>query len=679
MKVSKMIVKEKSILGFGAVCLFITSNFLTPNFLALSQAADRPNVLFIAVDDLRPEMGCYGNTIIKTPNLDRIAARGMVFNRAYCQQAVCSPSRSSLMTGRRPDATKVWDLETHFRVALPDTITLPQHFKANGYHCSALSKVYHHGFEDGRSWNEPHWYPNGSSVDTDLEDWTKHIKSTHNVNVKDYTSDSNAVVTSEDVVSKGKKAKAGPSFQVSNKSDDELPDGATAAEAVKRIHELKSKSEPFFLAVGFLKPHLPFVAPKKYWDLYNPAQIPVPAIDHLPQGAPEFAGHTNGELHNYPGVPEGEPIPAEFAKQLRHGYYACISYTDAQIGRLLDALDKEGLRENTVIVLWGDHGWQLGDHGLWHKHTNFELATRAPLMISVPKQKTAGRQCSVPVEFVDIYPTLADVCGLPAPIGLDGASLKPFIEDPYLKNNRVAISQYPRGATKTSGTSVMGYSIRDPRWRLTVWRDRNGSNVAATELYDEQNDPNETVNVADKPENKSVIEALSKHLPPPGSSAEPVAPKVAKSNTEKPSEKKPEASQPSSVKASSAKPEAAKPEVAKPEVMKPEVMKSEVVKSEVVKPEVVKAKEMKREEVKPKESPSKSSKSKKEEKESHEAKERGEMFDRIDKSKAGKVTLEEYQSRQSDKKEAAKRFKKWDTNKNNFLSREEYIKQGSKK
>jgi len=538
------------------------------------------------------------------------------------------------MTGRRPDATKVWDLETHFRVALPDTITLPQHFKANGYHCSALSKVYHHGFEDGRSWNEPHWYPNGSAVDTDLVDWTKQIKSTHDVNVKEYTSDPNAVARSN-----GKKAKAGPSFKVSDKSDDELPDGATAAEAVKRIHELKSKPEPFFLAVGFLKPHLPFVAPKKYWDLYNPDQIPLPAIDHLPQGAPEFAGHTNGELHNYPGVPEGEPIPAEFAKELRHGYYACISYTDAQIGRLLDALEKEGLKDNTVIVLWGDHGWQLGDHGLWHKHTNFELATRAPLMISLPKQKTAGRQCSVPVEFVDIYPTLADVCGLPAPTGIDGSSLKPFIEDPYLKNNRVAISQYPRSSGKSGGTSVMGYSIRDPRWRLTVWRERNGSNIVATELYDEQNDRNETVNVADKPENKSVIDALSKYLPPVGSSAETVVPKIAKSSTAKTKEAKPEET----------KPQAVKPEAAKPD------------------------------EGKMKDSKLKSSNAKKESDSSKEVTNRGEMFDRIDKSKVGKVTLEEYQSRQSDKKEAAKRFKKWDLNKDDFLSRDEYIKQGSKK
>jgi len=529
------------------------------------------------------------------------------------------------MTGRRPDVTKVWDLETHFRVAIPDTVTLPQYFKANGYHCAALSKVYHRGFEDGRSWNEPHWYPNGSAVDTDQVDWTKQIKSKHDVSVEEYTSDPAAEARSN-----GKKAKAGPSFQVSSKQDDELPDGATAAEAVKRLHELKSKSEPFFLAVGFLKPHLPFVAPKKYWDLYNPDQIPLPAIDHLPQGAPEFAGHTNGELHNYPGVPKEDPIPAAFAKQLRHGYYACISYTDAQIGRLLDALEKEGLKDNTVIVLWGDHGWQLGDHGLWHKHTNFELATRAPLLISVPKQKTAGRQCSAPVEFVDIYPTLADVCGLPAPSGLDGTSLKPFIENPFISHNRIAISQYPRGASKASGTSLMGYSIRDPRWRLTVWRDRNGSNVAATELYDEQNDRNETVNVADKPENKAVIDSLSKYLPPIGSAAEV---KVEKTATVKSSETKEKAA------------------------------KSEMPLSSNAKGKASKSKKSKADDAKPKSNKGPSS-------------DRNAMFDKIDVNKAGKFTFDEYKARQSDAAAAADRFKRWDADKDGFLTREEYLKQG---
>ena len=480
-----------------------------------SFAADfKPNVLFIAVDDMRPELGCYGNKIIKSPNIDRLAARGTLFNHAYVSQAVCSPSRTAMLTGLRPDTTKVWDLETHFRVAQPDCITLPQHFKANGYWCSALSKIYHAGLEDGRSWNEPHWYPKGRAVDTDPVDWTKQIVTRHSVDKQEYAAKSQPdPVDNDKPGKKGKEGKGGPAFEVSAKPDDELPDGATAAEAVKRLHTLKQKGQPFFFAVGFLKPHLPFVAPKKYWDLYDPNTIPLPAIDHLPTGAPEFAGHNNSELHNYQGVPKENPIPADFAKTLRHGYYACISYTDTQIGRVLDALEKEGLADNTIIVMWGDHGWQLGDHGLWHKHTNFELAARAPLLISLPKQKTAGQKCDAPVEFVDVYPTLAELCGLPIPKGLAGSSLKPFIENPAAPMAKIALSQYPRSAGKAGG-NVMGYSIRDERWRLTLWRERTGAKIVATELYDEKNDPAETVSVHDKPENKAIIESLSKHLPP---------------------------------------------------------------------------------------------------------------------------------------------------------------------
>jgi iduronate 2-sulfatase len=509
--------------AFSVVCVLLLVGQVPAR--AADNKPSRPNVLLIAVDDLRPELGCYGNKIVKSPNIDRLAARGIVFNRAYCQQAVCSPSRSSFLTGKRPDATQVWDLETHFRVALPDTITLPQYFKANGYWCSGLGKVYHHGFEDGRSWNEPHWYPNGKTVDTDPVDWTRQITANHDVRVGEYsrTSSSSGGNGKAGRKNKGaKEGKSGPAFEVSPKSDEELPDGATAAEAVKRLHALKAKSEPFFLAVGFSKPHLPFVAPKKYWDLYDPDAIPLPATDQMPAGAPAFAGHNNSELHNYQGVPAGNPIPADFAKTLRHGYYACVSYTDAQVGRLLDALDKEGLADNTVIVLWGDHGWQLGDHGLWHKHTNFELAARVPLIVSVPGQKTAGSKCDATVEFVDVYPTLADVCGLPIPAGLHGSSLKPFVEDPTAPASKVAISQYPRGAGKAAGGALMGYSIRNERWRLTQWRERYGSKIIATELYDEQNDPAETVNLADKPEHQPVVAALSEFMPPVAA-AEPAA------------------------------------------------------------------------------------------------------------------------------------------------------------
>jgi iduronate 2-sulfatase len=330
------------------------------------------------------------------------------------------------------------------------------------------------------------------------------------------------------------KAPKGDAFEISPKDDDALPDGFTAAEAVKRLRELKRQGRPFFLAVGFLKPHLPFVAPKKYWNLYDPEKIPLPAIDHLPQGTPVFAGHDNGELHAYANVPKGNPIPAEFAKKLRHGYYACVSYLDAQVGRLLDALEREGLANHTVIVLWGDHGWQLGDHGLWHKHTNFELATRAPLLLSMPQQKSAGRTCDAPVEFLDIYPTLADVCGLPIPGGLDGVSLKPLLDDPSAPWQKVALSQYPRGGKPTEGRLLMGYSVRDERWRLTAWRDRRNQETVATELYDEQHDPAETVNLATKPEHKALIETLSKHLPKQAAPVPPPRPAASTSASPRP-------------------------------------------------------------------------------------------------------------------------------------------------
>ena len=478
-------------------------------------AADKMNMLFIAVDDMRPEMGCYGNSVVKTPNMDRLAKSGMIFTHAYCQQAVCSPTRSSIMTSRRPDATRVWDLETHFRVALPDAITLPQHFKANGYYCVAFSKIYHHGFEDGRSWNEPHWYPSGQTIDVDPNDWTKRTVNKSSDGVQEYLK--RALPVDNDKPNAGKRAKAGKgpkgaAFEVSPKQDDELPDGCTAATAVKKMHELKTKNQPFFLAVGFLKPHLPFVAPKKYWDLYDPGKIPLPLIDHLPDGAPSYAGHDNGELHSYANCPKGNPIPADFAKTLRHGYYACISYTDAQIGRLLDALEKEGLAQNTIVVLWGDHGWQLGDHGLWHKHTNFEIATRVPLFFRVPGLKSAGQPCAVPVEFLDVYPTLADMCGLAIPAGLDGISLKPWLENPATPAKKVAISQYPRGGAVAGNKQLMGYSIRDERWRMTAWRDRADGSIAATELYDEQNDPAESSNLADK--HPDVVKRLSAFIPP---------------------------------------------------------------------------------------------------------------------------------------------------------------------
>jgi arylsulfatase A-like enzyme len=467
------------------------------------------NVLLIAVDDLRPELGCYGNRVVHSPHIDGLARQGTVFTHAYCQQAVCSPSRTSLMTGRYPDATRVWDLKTHFRVALPDGVTLPEHFKANGYHCVSLGKIYHRGLEDGRSWSEPAWYASGLTVDTDPADHTRRRVERFGPGVSEFDE------TDGGMEPKRRPQGYRPAFEASAKDADALPDGATAAEAVRRLRQLKAQPRPFFLAVGFVKPHLPFVAPRAYWDLYDPEDLPKPLRDRLPEGAPDFAGHNNHELHSYSNIPAGNPIPEPLASQLRHGYYACVSFVDAQVGRLLHALEAEGLADSTVVVLWGDHGWQLGDLGLWVKHTNFERATRAPLILRVPGQQRTGTLCSSPVEFVDIYPTLVDVCGLEPPAVLDGRSLRPLLDDPSGVVRTVALSQYPRGGSSDTNPPLMGYSLRDSQWRLTLWRDRRNGDVVATELYDELNDPAESRNLAGMhPEVVSRLAVFCPELPP---------------------------------------------------------------------------------------------------------------------------------------------------------------------
>jgi len=473
------------LLAFGCICAVLSA-----------AETKKLNVLFIAVDDLRPEINASGSSLIKTPNLDRIAARGTTFERAYCQQAVCSPSRSSLMTGRRPDATRVWDLETHFRQALPNAVTVAQHFKDHGYHSMGMGKIFHGGFDDTLSWSEPSQYPKAPA----------------------YVSET-ALKMQDDPANIDKKGRArGPAVESADVPDDTYTDGKVARLAAKTLGELKQKGRPFFLAVGMARPHLPFVAPKKYWDLYDPAKIYVPAFQKLPAGAPAFVGHNNSELKSYADIPDEGPITEALARRLRHGYYAATSYMDAQVGLVLDALEKEGLADNTLIVLWGDHGWQLGEHGLWHKHTNFEIAARAPLLISAPGQKAAGRKSASLAEFIDIYPTLADLCGLPRPKDIEGVSLKPILDDAGAKVRPVAISQYPRG---DAGKSLMGYSIRDDRWRLTLWRDRADNTLHATELYDEVGDPHETVNVATKAEHAEVIARLSKFLPAPIAPATP--------------------------------------------------------------------------------------------------------------------------------------------------------------
>ncbi len=467
---------------------------------------DKLNVLFIAVDDLRPELGCYGAPVIRTPNTDAIARRGTVFNRAYCQQAVCSPSRTSLLLGLRPDTTKVYDLQTHFRLHLPDVVTLPQYFKQHGYHTQGFSKIYHGGLNDPESWSVPHSTPKASG-------YAKPETLAAMAEMRKKLQAEGALKPRGEVVKDPKtglvlkrprpgKRVRGPSWEDPDVPDNALPDGQAADAAVECLREIKDK--PFFLAVGFLKPHLPFVAPKKYFDLYPPNELSLADNPFPPTDCPQIALTNFGELRNYIDINKTGPVPDDKALELIRGYFAATSYMDAQIGRVVDELDRLGLRDKTVIVLWGDHGWQLGEHGLWCKHTNFEIAARSPLIFSAPGQRHPGATTDALAEFVDVYPTLCDLCGIPVPDGLEGTSLAPVMADPDRPWKPAAFSQYPRGKN-------MGYSMRTDRYRYTEWGEP-GKEPVGVELYDHEKDPDENVNIALRPENNELVKKLSETL-----------------------------------------------------------------------------------------------------------------------------------------------------------------------
>lgn len=478
---------------------------------------DRPNVLFIAVDDLRPELGCYGTRSIRTPNIDRLARNAVTFTRAYCQQAVCNASRASLMTGLRPDTLRVWDLRTDFRQTMPNAVTIPQHFQKFGYHTVAIGKIFHNTIPDPPSWSEEKLHIRGYPFDPDAVylteenlTWLESRKAeliaagTHQRRIDRY----------------GQWYLKASATEAPDCEDNAYYDGAQTDVAIKKLSELKQREQPFFFAVGYYRPHLPFNAPKKYWDLYDPDKIPLAENPKLPQNAPLMATNTMRELiggyndfHHAPRPHEGS-LTEEQARLLKHGYYASVSYVDAQIGRLLDELRRLALWDNTIVVLWGDHGWKLGEHNSWCKMTNFEIDTRVPLIVRVPGARENGRQCDRLVEFVDIYPSLCAVAGVSVPDGLEGLSFSPLLENRSLPWKSAAFSQFLREGiwVAPDGVEYMGRSIRTDRYRFVRWFTWETGEPVAEELYDHQTDPLETENLAGHNEVESVVVELRRQL-----------------------------------------------------------------------------------------------------------------------------------------------------------------------
>lgn len=449
-------------------------------------AAEKPNVLLICVDDLKPLLGCYGDRNVKSPNIDRLAARGVQFDLAFCNQAVCAPSRNALMTGLRSQTLGIYDLSTNFRKARPDAVTLAQYFKEQGWRTEAMGKIFHVGHgntEDAASWSVPHWSPKSNAFGGYVLPENRPASLT-----REEAFFANAKVNVA-------KLPRGAPVECADVPDNAYGDGMIADEAILRLRAAKERAGgPFFVAVGFYKPHLPFVAPKKYWDLYQREQFEPAKLQQPPAGAPDFAPTTWGELRQYSDMPEHGPLDAGQQRLLIHGYHAAVSYMDAQLGRLLDEFDKLGLAKNTIVILWGDHGWHLGDHGMWCKHTNYEQAAHIPFLVSAPGMKSGVRSSSL-VESVDLYPTLCELAGLPVPAGLDGASFARTLRDPKAPTKEAVLHVYPRGQR-------IGRAVRTERYRLVEWKNPGeAADAAVLELYDYASDPEETRNLAaEKPE-----------------------------------------------------------------------------------------------------------------------------------------------------------------------------------
>lgn len=474
------------------------------NVLSDGRTIGQSNVLIILVDDLKPNLGCYGDPLAKTPNIDRLAASGMRFEMAYCNQSVCAPSRNNLLLGSRSTSIGIYGLGRHFRDVLPNAVTMPQYFSKNGWKSASFGKVLHTGHgnhDDPHSWDVPAYLD--KVVEYLLPESTEGGQLTRE----------EAYFTNQKLDRIGSLPK-GYAWENADVDDDGYADGRIAEKVIERLQFHQNEPEkPFFIMAGFVKPHLPFTAPKKYWDMHDPNAFPLASDQNDPEAAPGFAGKRGGEIVNYAPLTVANLKETAVQRQLLHGYYAAASFADAQIGKVLDALDRYGFSDNTMVVLWGDHGWHLGDHGYWTKHTNYEQANRIPIIFRVPGMTEPGSVTRQLAETVDIFPTLADLAGLPRPQGpqpIDGTSLVPVLKNSEASVRDHAYHAYPRGPR-------MGRAIRTDRYRLVEWK-RPGADQeeAVFEVYDYQEDPGETRNLAaSRPELLAQLKLILANHPEP--------------------------------------------------------------------------------------------------------------------------------------------------------------------
>ncbi|MGB2908815.1 MAG: sulfatase [Candidatus Aminicenantaceae bacterium] len=486
-----------------------------------SSPVERPNILFIIVDDLRPELGCYGNAEIQTPHIDRFAQESLVFTRAYCQAAACAPSRASVMLGMRPDTTRVWSLGEKFREIDPEAVTMPQHFSRFGYYTVSMGKIFHNHMPDRVSFDEadlrPAAYNTPELIDREPESFyhDEEINKEH------------ALVRAERIKRNPNAYAGGWAYGRSTESfdapDNAFYDGAQTELALETLERLKDKDQPFFLALGYYRPHLPFVAPEKYWDLYDRDKISPAGNPFLPQDSPIMAMNSMYELKacydlEFVKHPSVYQLPEETGRLLKHGYYASVSFVDACIGKVMDGLKEMGLDKNTIVVLWGDHGWKLGEHGSWCKQTNYSIDTRVPLLIRAPGVGVKGKKSDRLTELVDLYPTLCDLAGIEIPETMEGTSLRPLLEQPEQELKSAAFSQYVRRPKNSpDGKRYMGYSMVTSRYHYVEWyqwsdETKTAGELAGIELYDLQIDPDENINIAGLPDSAETVQGLAEQL-----------------------------------------------------------------------------------------------------------------------------------------------------------------------